>query len=630
MALLCVHQVKGQSIEEIEERIAVAKSLQHRDSDSCYRLAAQILSDSKQISYNKGVASACVRLASVLKLKGEYRSALPFLENAWDIRKEEQDWKGLAGVSFLFGTTYYELGNLDSTMIHFYEGIRFAEKSNDSNMMGHYLLRIAHSLLEYNQTEDAKRYFEQAYDLSSQMNDNALTAFCYSGLGNYYLHIGQPRDALQHFVLAAELFKSFGTTTYLAMMTNNIAVCYDQLGRQSKALSFYQTALEYYQLLRMPGEVAELHYNMGVLHYNTTHYARCVQHIDSALPFYLSSGDLQMQYECFEVLSDAYTALNQDAQALRFTRQMVELKDSLLNKEKINSISEVQTRYETEKKEQQIAFLDQENKIKTVQRKYLLMASVALMLALFILGFYSVQRVKLARKKEELAQQRIASLLDEQEIKTYNAMLEGQEEERMRISNDLHDRLGSMLSTIKLMFSALGDKIDRAQEESKMQYEKANVLLDDACVEVRRISHNLGAGMVANFGLIASLEELCESINQTGKLRCSLAVHNMDSALQLKTEIEIYRIVQEVLNNAIKHAKASNVSVQINRLDDEVNLHIEDDGVGFNVEEKMKSGGLGLSNVHNRAQKVGGQVHIDSYIGRGTTVILEIPLNDLL
>ena len=252
--------------------------------------------------------------------------------------------------------------------------------------------------------------------------------------------------------------------------------------------------------------------------------------------------------------------------------------------------------------------------------------AVSLLLGVVTLSFLYLQRKKIAKKNEFIAGQKIESLLDEQEIKTYNAMLEGQEEERMRIATDLHDRLGSMLSTIKLLFSSLDEKIDANQKESIKQYETATNLIDDAVVEVRRISHNLGSGMVANFGLVKSIEELCDSVNQSGKIETKVLVYGYKAKVPLRIEVEIYRIVQEIVNNCIKHANASTLTVQLNQIEDILNITVEDNGVGFSYEDKMDDSGMGLANIKRRAEKFGGSLHIDSGKGRGTTSIIEIPL----
>lgn len=378
----------------------------------------------------------------------------------------------------------------------------------------------------------------------------------------------------------------------------------------------------------MQSEEANLYYNMGILY-------KDMNQPDSAIYLLIRSSELAKQIHEPEKLMDNYKLLAEIwadkgdyMKAYQYHVQFTTLNDSLLNAEKISSISEMQTKYDTEKKEQQITLLDEQGKTRMAQRNFFIAGSIVLLLGLFVLTFYYLQRQKLAKKNEQIAQQKIEGLLNETEIKTYNAMIEGQEEERKRIATDLHDRLGSMLSTVKLLFSGLETKLDKAQQENALQYEKANSLLDDAVAEVRRISHNMNTGMVMSFGLETALQELCESIHSSGLIECKLLAYGMEERLPQATEIGVYRIVQELFSNILKHAKAQKVTVQLNRHEHSLNLTVEDDGVGFDVAEKRRSGGMGLKNLEARATKLNGTYHIDSTPGRGTISILEIPIEN--
>jgi len=263
----------------------------------------------------------------------------------------------------------------------------------------------------------------------------------------------------------------------------------------------------------------------------------------------------------------------------------------------------------------------------SAQRSLMIAGSIILFLSIFIIVYYYLQRNKTAKKDLKISAQTISDLLKEQEIKSYNAMIDGQEEERKRIASDLHDRLGSMLSTVKLVFGSLEAKIDTTDTENKKKYDQINNLLDEAVVEVRRISHNLSTGMVMSFGLVAALQELCESIDRTGLIRCKLLAYGMNERLDQHTEIGIFRMIQELLNNILKHAKAKQITIQLNRIADLVNITVEDDGVGFDINESKKSGGMGLRNLKVRAENLNASYTLDSKSGKGTISIIDIPIN---
>lgn len=611
----------------IERQIDAAIEAQEVNLDSAYALAKTVLSESKKLRFHWGVASAYVRMGSILQLQGENEEAISLLRQALQIRKEVKNWSGSAGITYLLAQSHYDLGFIDSSLHYLYEGVRLAEKAEDQTSIAQFYLKIAYNLMDYGDPKNSREYYEKAWSISTQLNDSFLTAFCHSGLGNYYLNTKRYNEAISHFRACAKLFEIMGATFHLAVANNNLAVVHDKMKNDEKALTHYRAALNCYRDMGAETEIASTMYNIGINLYNQKQYDSSLVYVNKALVYYTQNNDKQMLLESYELISDIYLKKGDYKTALEHQHTVTALKDSILNAEKVTRIAQMQTKYETEKKEQEIALLSEKNKTSAAQRKFLFAGTIALLLVLFVLGYYYMQRQKLAKQNELISKQKIATLLDEQEIKAYNAMLEGQEEERMRISTDLHDRLGSMLSTIKLMFSALGDKIDDSEEENTAQYQRATSLIDDACVEVRRISHNLGSGMVANFGLVKSLEELCESINQTRKLTCHFFTHQMDDGLPLHIEIEIYRIVQESINNIIKHARATKINIQLNKLEDEVNLHIEDNGVGFKVsEKKTKSNGLGLLSLENRASKIGGQLHIDSVPGKGTTILMEVPL----
>lgn len=228
-------------------------------------------------------------------------------------------------------------------------------------------------------------------------------------------------------------------------------------------------------------------------------------------------------------------------------------------------------------------------------------------------------------QKKQIAYLRIDELLIEKELTANYARLEEQEKERNRIAQDLHDRLGSMLSVVKLSLGTIDAKIEGLQEESKTQYAKANKLLDEACEEVRNISHGLKNSILAKFGLKAALESFIDSLSGND-LKVELSTHNIDNRLENKIEINVFRIIQELVSNTLKHAKASRLVIQVNRFEDLLNVTVEDNGIGFNPEQlNEKKAGLGLHNIEARVHDLDGSFNIDSGKGNGTTTMIDIP-----
>lgn len=603
-----------------------AFQIQTQLPDSALNISYRVRAESLKINWKRGVGYSAQRLGSIYQEQGQFDSAMNYLNEAFQIRKELKDYRSAAGTAGVLSTVYNKLGMTDSAMSLLIQGSKFAEKSNDTSQMISSYVNLGSLNLEYGYLDKAAFYLSKGLSFANVTKAPHSLARAHSSYGAYYFTIKRYHQAIVSYTKSLRYSRELGDIHEIALCNENIAVCYINMNKYGEALPYFIESKEIYTRLGFKEDLSVVQYNMGSMYNKLEQLDSAEYYLSNALALSKEQGDVEQSVSIYEVLADVAQKRGDFQKAFEYQQRFSELSDSLLDAQKVKSLAEMQTKYETEKKEQQIALLDQQNKTKAAQKKYLIAGTIALTLSLFVLGFYYIQRNRIARRNEVIAQQKIETLLDEQEIKTYNAMLEGQEEERLRISADLHDRLGSMLSTIKLMFGALGEKIDKAQEENKIQYEKATDLIDHACVEVRRISHNLGTGMVASFGLVKSLEELCEGLNQTGKLTCEFQHHRMHESLPAHIEIEIYRIAQEAVNNIIKHAKSSRIDLQINRLDNEINMHIEDNGIGFDVEAKKKDHGLGLVNLEKRAEKIGGRLFIDSFIGRGTTIVLEVPL----
>jgi two-component system, NarL family, sensor kinase len=603
-----------------------ALALHSSEPDSALALAYEVRKKSVITQYKRGIAYGSHRIGSVYLDYAKNDSALKYLKEALAVRIEVKDYRRAAGTASLLSKAYVKMGITDSAMTVLIQGVKLAELSNDTGQIVSSYVELGSLNIDYGYLDKSEYYLSKALQISKAFNQPVARGRVYMAYGAYYFEISRFSKALTSYGKAKSYFLKTNLTLDVIVCNENIALCHVNLKKYDEALLSFQACRTAYLELGYLEDLSVVQFNIGSMYNKLEHLDSAQSYLINALMLSKKQGDVEQSVSIYEVLADVANKKGEYKQAFEYQQRFSDLSDSLLDAKKVSSLAEMQTKYETEKKEQNIVLLEQQNKTKAVQKKYLIAGTIALSLGLFVLGFYYVQRNRLAHRNEVIAQQKIETILDEQEIKTYNAMLEGQEEERLRISTDLHDRLGSMLSTIKLMFGAMGEKIDKAQDENKMQLDKANDLIDHACVEVRRISHNLGTGMIASFGLVKSLEELADGLNQTGKIRCNFQSHQMDEHLPVHIEVEIYRIVQEAVNNTLKHATASIIDIQINRLDDEINMHIEDNGSGFDVDDKKKSGGLGLTNLQKRAEKIGGKLHIDSFVGRGTTVILEIPL----
>ena len=245
---------------------------------------------------------------------------------------------------------------------------------------------------------------------------------------------------------------------------------------------------------------------------------------------------------------------------------------------------------------------------------------IMFMMAFGIVMFIYLYQRKLIRKNRE--NQQIESLLQEQEMKTAYALMEGQDQERKRIASELHDNLGSILVTLNMYADALNHKTN--PDEIKDIALRISKTTGTANSLVRELSHSLDSGILKHFGLESAINQLFEAVNMSKRMiaECSLSI---EAKLTNDLSIQLYRIIQELLNNALKHSKASLVRLDLSIHQSSINIIFEDNGVGF--DSQAITPGMGLNSINQRVEMLLGTLNISSTLGKGTTFIADIPVS---
>jgi signal transduction histidine kinase len=404
-------------------------------------------------------------------------------------------------------------------------------------------------------------------------------------MGGTYISMQKYDSAMYYLELAIETAKTYSDSMSLSEAFNNFANLCMSTGKLDLALSYLDSAI-----------------NIGISNKLS----------DKLIVYY------ENKYLIYEKLSDyknAYTYLLKSKT----------LSDSIYNIQKTKLISDLEMKYEKEKDQAHILTLKNENLQKnlelnkrTNQRNiFLAGGSCILVISILIFAFYR-QRVK---KDKIISDQRIEKLEREKKLLAAKSIVEGQEEERKRIARELHDGLGVLLSTAKMQFKTIEDNSPGNSEMLK----KAAGLLEKASSDVRRISHNMMPGILTKLGLDEAIEDLFDNINDTPGITATLNIENEEERrLSENTEIMIYRMVQEMVNNTLKYAGADKVSLDLIYEDKTVSLQYSDNGKGFDVDEKLKNKSIGLTSIQSRVNFLGGKLNINSKPGRGTTYFISI------
>ncbi|HMR56973.1 MAG TPA: histidine kinase, partial [Cyclobacteriaceae bacterium] len=291
-------------------------------------------------------------------------------------------------------------------------------------------------------------------------------------------------------------------------------------------------------------------------------------------------------------------------------------------------IAMMETQYKVAGKDREIKFLQAEREIqdlrlsqKTTLNYFLLVGAITI-LSISLLAYRNYKH------RQKLQQLKIEELEAEKQLAATEAVLKGEEQERTRLAKDLHDGLGGMLSGIKFSLNNMKGNLVMTPDNAQA-FERSIDMLDSSIQEMRRVAHNMMPEILLKYGLDAALREFCTEIGSSGVIQMNYQpLGNTNFVIEQTTAVTLYRIVQELVNNVLKHAQAQNVLVQLHHIEQEklLAVTVEDDGKGFDTSTLKQAGGMGWKNNHNRVEFLKGRIDMQSSAGKGTSVMIEITL----
>ena len=585
-----------------------------------YRKAGEL---SRKINYPKGIIKYISNYTFVLNMQGLYDSSLILNLQAVDIAREIKDSLALAKTLFNAGTSYRILDDYENAVKYYEAGKKIFEKfgnerieaqSDDILQLLYYQMKNYKRAIEYGENsvatfrklgdqvwlgasmtnlgmsyvasmeyEKAEALFREALKIGIANDDKNLESSQYLNLGNIYLQRGDYETMKPYMEKALKLARQLDIAESEAIAL--------------RGLSFYYTYTKNYQLARILA--------------------------DSALAITYSHDFKSQRVKVLTHLSNLAYAMQNMKLGEQYALQSELLNDSILNESILKHTQTLEKQYETEKKEAQIHHLSVENQLKELKLQRKSMVNYSLIGGILVLIFISILLYRNFLQKQVFQEHRISELETEKQLAAAEAVLKGEEQERTRLARDLHDGLGGLLTGIKYSFTTMkGDLI--MTPENHQAFERSLDMLDSSIKEMRRVAHNMMPETLVRFGLNTALKDFCNDINQSGALKVNYQSIGLDEAtLEKSVSITLYRIVQELLNNILKHAGASNAIVQINKTEDQLSVTVEDDGKGFNTEILNVKKGIGWVNIQNRVEFLKGKFDIESQSGEGTSVHME-------
>lgn len=309
--------------------------------------------------------------------------------------------------------------------------------------------------------------------------------------------------------------------------------------------------------------------------------------------------------------------------ALEYYKRYLSYYEQRFDNEKMALGKELEVKYATELNEQKLVMLEEQVAHRKKLNLIYILLSAAIFVALVFLFMAYRQRSKALKQQQRLHKMELDNIKQEHKISLLSAMIDGQENERARIARDLHDGLGGLLSGIKIELSG-GITLPATENTQKLIRNGLN-RIDQAVDELRRISRNMMPEVLLRYGLDEALREYCQSLKRSG-VNITCQVFNYQNDLSKNKQVVVYRIAQELINNAVKYAKSSHILVELRQEDDNLSLTVEDDGIGFDIRLAGQKKGSGLQNIEARAVFLNGTLQIDSTPEVGTSTVLSCPV----
>ena len=471
-------------------------------------------------------------------------------------------------------------------------------------------------LEEYTKQEE---YAQKAVKISQKTRGKSNLFISYFMLTNSLTRQEKYNDA-KTFLDSAKIYADENANVDIVFSYYLIAAqVFRKLGNFDSAAYYFQKSYSVSEKNNYAYGKAESLLQLGAVSILQKKYSEAENYLLNGIKQAESIGYFNVLDDGYKYLSDVYGVTGRYKLAYEYFQKYKEASDSAISLESKKYATELEKKYESEKKDKQIV-IQQSQLQKRKIMNYVLLGSAAVLLIISFLTYRNYDQ------KKKLQQQRIIELESEKKLTATEAVLKGEEQERTRLAKDLHDGLGGMLSGIKYSFQTMKGNLIMTPD-NQQAFERSMDMLDSSIKEMRRVAHNMMPEALVKFGLDTALKDFCNDISQSGALKVNYQSMGLeDAVIDQTTGITIYRIVQELLNNTMKHAAAKTAIVQVSKTGGLLSVTVEDDGKGFDTSILKQSKGIGWSNIQHRIEFLKGKLDVNSQKEKGTSVLIELPV----
>jgi signal transduction histidine kinase len=601
----------------------IAWEYKNSNMDSSFYYARQALQISKNIDSKKAIASSYNSLASCFVNIGELDSALVYHNKSLSINLQMDEKESIADTYNNLGIVYDSKGDYVTSLENYFKALNIYETVDASeNKLPQMFINIGITYKKQKDYDKSLQYYKKALEIYKQNNYPFGIAIATGNLGSLLLCLKAYDSSIVYSQKSRKQYKALGYLRYEPYLLNNIAVAKDSMKLTVEAQTLYKKAIVMYIKDGNLYEVANSKLGLAKSYITDFKYNLAIEKSNDALKISINKGFKEFEVSAYRILAMAHAGKGNHKEAYSYSIKYAKGNDELFEDSKTKAVFELDKKYQTEKKEKEI--LSQradiaEKELNLNRKNTQLIGLVILACVLSLLGYlvYSKQKLKnLQLKKESELKEALIKIESQNEL----------QEQRIRISRDLHDNIGAQLTFIISSIENLqyGFKITNDKLTNKLT--SISEFTKETIYELRDTIWAMNKSQITLEDLQARISNFIDKANSVStKVNFEFNIDSNLSDTQAFTSVtgmNVYRIIQEAINNALKYADASMIHVDIKKSNNKIQFSVKDNGIGFNEKDIVL--GNGVINMKKRAQDIGAVLKVESEINKGTSILLKV------
>ena len=573
------------------------------DVSRAIRLNLKALHIAQKLKKDYAVGQAYSDLGSSYYFKRDFDSSAYYFFKALPIAKKANNKLEMAYVYHQLGALYKERAEYQMALKYNFTSLKLYLELHEKHQIALMYNNIGVNYEELKNYKLAYSYYQKALTINEKEKDESGIARNYIGLGNVSITENKLDQAYNYYQKAAVIFEKLGWGIEYSAVINNMGDVLDKKGQIAEAIEKRKRALEV--AVEISDIQGQSRYNLyladAFMKWNK--FPEAFKYIRNTERLRTAEQSLEIKMDLYEMSSKYYFGVNNFEKGSDYLNKFHDLKDSVYSSELSNNIASMEVKHNTQQLRINNLKLANDNLRANQQRNSIILGSLLLLLVGVVIFWLSNQKLK-----------------RQEERKRINAVLQSEETERTRIARDLHDGLGQLLSSARINAAALDGSVETEDEPI---LETTIELIDQAIGEVRVISHNLMPQALADKGILEALQELADKTNAAKNTQVSFIHHTESLELTKPVQIALYRVVQEVIGNMLKHAAASEILLELSGKGGSFSLLVKDNGKGFDPASMAEGNGMGWNNIRTRLTLINASFILESEPGKGTSVTIK-------